>query len=145
MGMTNEDYKLTRNRARLELQNKLITRVRLDAEVAVNNKRIAELTQAVKALDLLVGDDGETKTDLMIAVSSQSTLADAVRELLRRSDVHLTAIEISRDLRRFGFKSEGYINPQASIHTMLKRLKDDGYADTIIKDGKTAYRLIPEG
>ena len=141
--MTNESYKLTRDRARQELQKKLIQRVELDTQLSDINRRISELTQAVHALDLLVGDNGESKTEMIIALSSLK-LADAVRELLKRSNTHLTPIEISRELKRYGFRSEGYTNPQASIHTMLRRLEESGLADTILKDGKTAYRLKPE-
>src|SRR5437763_14147254 len=133
--MTNAGYKLTRDKAKLELQAKLRQRVKMDADLAALNTRIAELTQAVTALDLLVGDGGDRKTELLLAVASLP-LADAVRELLRRSDVHLTALEISRLLKENGFRVETYTNPQASIHTMLKRLEESGQADTIIKLGK---------
>src|SRR5438445_1512333 len=142
--MTNESYKLTRDRAKHELQDQLRRRVKLDQDLETVNTRIAELTQAVQALDLLVGDASTSDTKLMLEIASLP-LSEAVKELLRRSDSHLTALEISRDLRRLGFRESEYINPQASIHTMLKRLVANGQADTILKDGKIAYRLLPEG
>ncbi|MFN0139713.1 MAG: hypothetical protein ACKVQW_06465 [Pyrinomonadaceae bacterium] len=124
-----------------ELLNRRST---LDSKLAEVNTRIAEVSQAVGALDLLVGDGTTDQTELMLEVGGMN-LADAVRAILRRSEVHLTPLEIMRKLRNIRFRITDYNNPQASISTMLRRLEESGQADTIIKDGKTAYRLIPEG
>lgn len=141
--MPENDYKLVRDKAKRELRAALQTRNRLDTELAKVLSRIVELSKAVEALNLLVGDGEQDEVTRMIEVS-QMTLAEVVREVLRKSDIHLTALEIHRELRRLGFQTADYTNPQASIHTMLKRLEESGQADRIIKDGKPAYRLLPD-
>lgn len=141
--MTDTNYTLVRNQARVELKQLLQQRSRLDIELSKINARIIEVSKAVNALNLLVGDADENQADFMIELSGMN-LSDAVREILRRSDVHLTPLDIKFTLRKLGYNTESYTNPQASIHTMLKRLEESGLVDTILKEGKTAYRLIPE-
>ena len=141
--MTGMDYKLARDKARNELRNLLGSRTKLDAELAKVNTRIAEVTQGVAALDLLVGDGTSNQTEVMLEIAGLN-LSDAVRAVLRRADLHLTPLEIMMRLRKAGYRMSDYTNPQASINTMLKRLVDSGQANTIIKDHKTAYRFINE-
>ncbi len=140
--MPENDYKSVRDRAKRDLRAALKNRNELDTKLSKVNSRIVELSKAVNALNLLVGDADEDDVTRMIEVS-QMTLAEAMRDVLRQSDIHLTALEIHRELRRLGFQSADYTNPQASIHTMLRRLEESGQADRIIKDGKPAYRLLP--
>ena len=142
--MTQTDYKQARDRARIELRNLINRRANLDAELSTVNTRIAEVSQAVSALDLLVGDGASKQTELMMELAGLN-LTDAVLEILRQSETHLTPMEISTVLRRAKYRLQDYTNPQASIHTMLRRLVQSGQADTITKDGKMAFRLLDEG
>lgn len=93
---------------------------------------------------MLVGDTDTNRVSRMLEMSGLN-LTEAVYKVLEDSNVHLTAIEIQRELRRLGFSTAEYTNPGATVHTILKRLKENNQADLIVKDGKSAYRLLPEG
>lgn len=141
--MTASDYRYARDKAKTELTKLLNRRSHLDKQLSETNARISEVSKAVEALDLLVGDGDSFANDLKLQLAGLN-LTDAVRLVLQNSDAHLTAFDIHQKLRKAEFPLDGYVNPGASIHTMLKRLEESGTADVIIKSGKTAYRLLPE-
>ena len=134
-------FKAARDKAMSELRVSIARRRNLDVELAKLNVRIEELRKGIEGLNALCGDDGSADPDLLIEISNLN-LADAVRAVLASSELHLTPMDIRYKLKRLGYKVEDYTNALASIHTIIKRLEDSGLADTINKEGKTAYRLL---
>ncbi|MGO8813841.1 MAG: hypothetical protein ACLQVG_04140 [Terriglobia bacterium] len=64
---------------------------------------------------------------------------NAVRDVLQRTTEKLSATEVKDGLSKIGFNVDGYSNPLASIHTVLKRLLVAGEVETGTRDGKTTY------
>jgi hypothetical protein len=67
---------------------------------------------------------------------------DAIRKVLKASEDALTPSEVKEKLPQVGFDLDGYNNPLASIHTILKRLARTDLVDQTEKDGKTAYKWM---
>ena len=70
---------------------------------------------------------------------------DAVRKVLSASTEPLTPAEVRERLPSAGFSLEGYSNPLASIHTILKRLARTESVNEVVKKGKTAYEYTGIG
>ena len=81
------------------------------------DQRISQLRQTVGALSILCHEEAEPRG-----------FTEAVRDVLRASVEALTPAEVRDRLGSSGFAIDGYSNPLASIHVILKRLVTSGEA-----------------
>jgi hypothetical protein len=128
--MDNE-YKVTLDRARNELNESL-------AQKAVLEDRIAKLRQTIGGLARLCGEPGDVEP------VSGWTLIDAIREVLRTAPVrqYLTTEEIKDGLVLIDYDVTTNVNIQASIQTTLRRMIESGEAEAGVKGDKKGYRLL---
>lgn len=115
------------------------------ADAAVERDKVEEQMHrhetAARGLLALVDDENELRSYLqrLDDIIKPSGFTDAIRDVLQRTTEDLTATEVKDALSKSGFSVDGYSNPLASIHTVLKRLFLAGEVVTGTRDGKTTY------
>jgi hypothetical protein len=137
--MTQDTYRKALEAANAEMEH-------LQAEQERIEKRIAQLRQIVGSLLPLVieGEKGQAFRDATPYIEPSSGklgLTDAIREVLKAFDEPLTALDVKDGLERLNLDLSEYQNVMAAIHTILKRLCQQGELEESVKDGKSAYRL----
>jgi hypothetical protein len=110
MGPSRAKYRRALAAARRELTALEDAREHLDA-------RLSQLRQTIGALSALCEEHTEPRG-----------FTDAVRDVLRASVEALTPAQVRDRLQASGFALDGYSNPLASIHVILKRLVAAGEA-----------------
>jgi len=120
--MTRHTYKQAYETAKLELIQSLAKRDQLD-------QKIRKLKQSLKALGELCGADPEEIEKLLIvegfAIDQRMGFTDAIRRLFRFHKGPLHPTEIRDDLLKAGIGEE-QVNLLSSIHTVLRRLVENG-------------------
>jgi len=100
------------------------------------------LDQNDPRLEALVKSIGE----LLFPTNSSGTLTEACRHALRQGTgrrKHMSAMDVRKAVEASGFDFSGYTsNPLSSIHTTLRRLKENDEVKEIIVDGTKLYRWI---
>lgn len=96
--------------------------------------RIAELSTAIQALRQYLGLRTE-QTNSLSAIG----LTDSCRFVIRESGIPLTASDVRDRLGQNGFPIKNHRNMLASIHSVLKRLVQSGFATTVQQDKKIYY------
>ena len=109
MSMSKDEYRRALDAAIREYEKAISERAQLDA-------RISQLQHSIAALTRLCGFEPTVSFGL----------TDACRLVLRNSPQPLTAIEIRDRLTSIGLDMQKYSNPLASIHTILRRMRDNG-------------------
>ena len=107
--MTKQDYRRALDAAVREYEQ-------LIAEHASLEGRIAQLKHSIAALTKLCGYEPTVPLGL----------TDACRLVLRNAVQPLTAIEVRDRLTSIGVGLDKHSNPLASIHTVLKRMREAG-------------------
>ena len=130
--MVGSDYKRARASAVEELKAFL-------KEKRMVEQRIMQLRQIITALDAFVSPRRKP--------AEIPRLTDAIRSIfLASSGKRLTPRDIRQKLREIGFDEKRYSNFLASIHVVLRRLKEKGEiaADTEHAGFRPAYRRKDE-
>ncbi len=105
------------------------------------DRKIQDLETSIRSiLALHEEEDVIPYLDSLYELLPPEGFTDAIRKVLRSSEEALTPAEVKENLPEIGFSLEGYSNPLASIHTILKRLAGTESVDQEMKDGKTAYK-----
>ena len=122
--MTQEEYRAALAAAIAEYEQLGAERRRID-------DRLAQLSQTIGTLNKLLG----------YQPSVPLGLTDAIR-IVMRSGVPMTPVEIRDRLNAIGFDVSKYVNDLAAVHTILKRLNDNGELRFIPREaGKHQYTL----
>jgi len=115
----------------------------LDTERETLEKRILQLQQTITSLSELVGEthlQRKLSRTLTLRINNL-TLANAIRKVLQSANKYWTPIEVRDMLQLQGYQMSEYSNALASIHAVLKRLRDSDEALRIAgADGKAMYR-----
>jgi hypothetical protein len=109
--MTPTAYKAALDAALREYESLTAQRAELDT-------RLAQVTESIGTLTRLCG----------LTPTVAYGLTDACRTALRCSGAPMTPIEIRDRLHATGFDLSRYANPLAAIHTVLRRLAENGEA-----------------
>jgi hypothetical protein len=88
----------------------------LTAERAALDTRLSQLQHSIAALTKLCGFEPTVPLGL----------TDGCRLVLRNSSVGLTVLEVRDRLTSIGVDLSRYSNPLASIHTVLRRMHENG-------------------
>ena len=82
--------------------------------------------------------------ELLLPSSSSGTLTEACRNVLRtNTGRRMSALDVRKALEGSGFDFSGYTsNPLSSIHTTLRRLKENEDVKETIADGTKFYQWI---
>lgn len=107
--MSRDDYRRALDAAVREYETLTAERAQLDA-------RISQLHHSIAALTKLCGFEPTVPLGL----------TDACRLVLRNSPAPLTALEVRDRLAAIGIDLSKYSNPLASIHTILRRMREGG-------------------
>jgi len=119
-----DDYRRALEKATREYETLLAERTRLD-------ERLARLAQTIGSLMRLCN----------LTPTVSLGLTDACRMVLKAAGHPLTGVEVRQQLQGIGFDVERYANDLASIHTVLKRLKEAGEVDSVPQaHDRPAYR-----
>jgi len=93
------------------------------------DKRIMELTIALRALVRFVPDEGQRNQilqEVKDAKRKSVSLADAIVGLFSRSKDGMNASQIREQLEQSGFDIEEYSQPLGAVMTAAQRLVEDG-------------------
>ena len=84
--------------------------------------------------------------ELLLPSNSSGTLTEACRNVLRTSPKKgMSAMDVRKALETSNFDFSGYTsNPLSSIHTTLRRLKENEEAKEIVVEGTKFYKWIPK-
>ena len=107
--MSKDEYRRALDAAVREYEKLTSERAQLDA-------RISQLQHSIAALTKLCGFEPTVPLGL----------TDACRLALRNSPTPLTALELRDRLTSIGIDLTKYSNPLASIHTVLRRMREGG-------------------
>lgn len=133
-----QDWKQVVENAREELAKLEIQREGIE-------QRIAQLKRIILATSPLVSQDSGIfgMSDSLIIDFQASGITNSCRDVLRLANRPLTPLEVRDALARNGLDLTNQKNAMASIHTVLKRLKEQGDVKvTTPSDGGTAYQWI---
>src|SRR5690242_1314759 len=126
MGM---DYKNTQAAFREELERLARFRERVSSRLARVDRQIQAVTAASKALDRAAHPGNLNTVPQVVAVpptpQPDFEITGSIRDLLK-GGAELSAPQIREALVTRGWKDDGYTNPLAIIHTVLKRLVKNG-------------------
>jgi hypothetical protein len=136
------------DKAIAELTEVMAEREALDEKMEAATQRILRLRRGALGLGALCGNSpGELSSkfpDLFPdSIDPDTGLTDAVREVLK-TDTHtyFSPVNVRDRLRGRGYDISKYKNVLASIHTILKRLKDQDEVKDVNRDGRTVYKWI---
>ena len=122
--MNDSEYRSALTAAVKEYEDLGLERRRID-------QRLAQLAQTIGTLNKLLG----------YAATVPLGLTDAIR-MVMRAGVPLTPIEVRDRLQGIGFDVSKYVNDLAAVHTILKRLNDNGELRFIPREaGRHQYAL----
>src|ERR1700730_17371532 len=118
-----------------EMQRKLLDRrVILETELAEVKNNISHLETILANLAPMAGfqEDAESISGLGIT--------DAIRVILRNSDVRMSAADVRKILNEKGFDLSGLSAPMASIYKILARLvNDSGEVEREMEEGRVFF------
>lgn len=132
-----QDWKQVVEDARAEIEALEIRREDIE-------KRIAQLKRVVLAGEPLSQPEYTGLADTLVRELEAQGITDACREALRGSGKFMSPLEVRALLEAKGLDLSKQKNAMASIHTVLKRLKEKG--EVISRtgtDGGTLYRSRP--
>jgi hypothetical protein len=124
------------------VQKYLFELYELAKERAAMRRKMEQKEAALRSI-LSLHDEDEVQPyleQLELNIHSEG-FTDAVRRVLRTTEDGLAATDVRDKLPDAGFSLDGYTNPLASIHTILKRLaKTPDVESATGKDGVVRYR-----
>jgi len=107
--------------------------------------RIEDLRDLIRANANFLPDSERTAELFMLDVFKvPSTITEAVKLTLfiaRARDEQLTPLQIKEKAEGRGFDFSSYTNPMASIHTILKRMKDADPPEVTYNEGNSTYTI----
>jgi hypothetical protein len=132
-----QDWKKVVDDARAEIEALEIRREDI-------NKRIAQLKRIILAGEPLSQPEYTGLADTLILEAEAQGITEACREVLRSSGKFMSPLAVRSALEAKGLDLSKQKNAMASIHTVLKRLKEkhEVIARTGM-DGGTVYRSNP--
>lgn len=119
------DYKTWYAAAKEELQRLQEERTALEQRRTGLDKQIAALTWTLNGLAPLVGEEPLPPPAGAVQAPAAG-ITDSIRAVLAEADRPLSAGEIRDQLRDLGFDTASYSNVLATIHTVLRRLREAG-------------------
>jgi hypothetical protein len=122
---------------RQALKDALEERSRLLAEKDEKEIRIAQLSQTIYMLRKLCGESVEAMEG-DAGIKTQG-LTGATRSILIAAGEPMGSLDIKNKLAEMGFPIKGN-NPQAAIHTILRRLSKQQEIVAVKGDGKSAIK-----
>ena len=135
--MTKPNYKAVLRMALNEYHELIEKREELDIQIAWKNQFIRA---TLHMLDLNEDDESEFSAIEGVFETRHFGLTNAVRQTLQSSKEWFTATQMRDALQSTGFDFDHYrANPLASIHSVMKRLKDSEAERTEI-EGVMAWR-----
>lgn len=123
------DYQEWYRNAKAERARILNEKLQLQREIENRNQQIAALSQTMKAIAPLAGEEPPEPVD--DSDTPPGGMTDSIRAILTKSCEPLTAAEIRECLEAMGFDMKSYSNPLATIHTVLRRLSDSSEVETL--------------
>ena len=121
------DYQDWYRNAKAERARILNEKQELLREIENRDQQIAALSQTMKAIAPLVGEQPPEVDDADVPPGG---MTDCIRAILQRAMEPLTASELRESLESLGFDMSSYSNPLATIHTVLRRLTESGEVET---------------
>jgi len=135
--MSNESYEKALENARAEMTELLRKRAHLDS-------RLTQLKSTIDVLSSLVNEPPKLGAEISAEMLDDMGISEAIRRVLRESQVALTPNQIKNKLSDFGFDLAQYSNSGAVIYNTLKRLERQKEI-TPVNDssGTIAYTVTP--
>lgn len=137
-----DTYTAALNRARKELAQLASERERID-------KRIALLRQLIEAMiPFIESENLAAETARLISTREDDSergvviVNEGITDAIKRAftlDHLLTPTEVRDQLEIMGFDLSKHSNPMATIHSVLKRLNEQGWLEQAMKGEKPAY------
>src|SRR6202040_3363233 len=118
--MKPENFAKTWERLIAERNALLHRSTNLETELFELRRKITHLNEAVNHLAPLAGMEYVHEDNI-----SALGLTDAIRTVLKNSDVQMSPHDIRRTLKEKGYDLTGLSAPMASIYKILSRLADD--------------------
>jgi hypothetical protein len=118
-----------------EIKNLLEQKREIDARARLTSRLV------LANVDMLTdANEAQNYREALMDIQEPSGLSDAVFRVLK-PNVYMPVPVIRIELQRRGYDMSGHVNPSASIHTTLKRLVNDGVAESDrMAGGKIVYR-----
>jgi hypothetical protein len=123
--VTNPDYRVALAAAISEYES-------LGEQRRTIDERLSQLAQTIGTLSKLLG----------LTPTSPLGLTDACRLIYRNSGVPLSPTEVRERLRAIGVDLSVYSNEMAAIHTVIKRLNENGEVRFLPAPGKHLYKWV---
>jgi hypothetical protein len=142
MPRENGPYKQALDETFRQLALALEKREKFQGELAALDDHITDLEEAARSVGTLCGiDPHEARPDLFPDnAEPELGFTDAVRKVFENTKDHLHhPVSVRDELKKMGFPLAKYKNPLASIHTILKRLVDQGELDRLLLDDVLRY------
>jgi len=129
-----------------ELESLVMIQAGLERQVAENVKKISAMARTIENLREVYGLPPKKTLAEELHESYQSQtlgLTDQIREVLdTRHPNWLPPMVVKGYLERRGFPIGDYANPMAVVHQVLRRLDDQGWAESeVLTDGGKVYRV----
>jgi len=139
------DYNRMFSEAKAELAKLQVIKQNLESELADVDSKIGAMTKTYNAIAPIVGQHPlPTIKDALIHAGIEALKAAgisiAVRSVVDSSPQEFFTAAMIRDrLAEKGWNWGEYVNPLATVHTVLVRLAESGAIKETMKDGKKAF------
>ncbi len=117
------------------LENKQLVGKRREIDVEI--RKVHQLVMA--NINMLPDEERDTFLTALEDAQGPTGLRNAILRVLKQ-DKYMSPPVVRLELSRIGYDTSHHANPLASIHTTLKRLVDDGEAETKQFTGGTHYK-----
>lgn len=111
------------------------------------DERVADLRDLVRAnANFLPDEERECELLLLEMLKVPETIAEAVKIVLFLATgrkVRMTPVQIKEEAQKRGFDFSSYTNPMASIHSILKRMKESDPPEADFDEQTGTYRYLP--
>jgi hypothetical protein len=141
-----DSYRKAFDDAVKELGGLLEEREGIEARAHQLDTRIFTLKELIEGLAIMCEVDVAKTHPYLFTENLQPTpgFTNAVRQVVQSGKFFRAPVDIRDELQRRGFKLEKYKNPLASIHTILKRLYEQGEIDAVVEEKKFLYGMMPD-
>jgi hypothetical protein len=130
--------------AKTELESLHQLRNELDLQRAETDAKILALSKTITAIAPITGPEEEQKwlsfLNALGATSAEVGITERIRGIFKGATTALATTDVRDQLQNSGWDLTKYSNALSTVHTVVKRLLDNGELGESTQDGARVYR-----
>jgi fibronectin type 3 domain-containing protein len=140
MCMAKIDYHRTLYETKQDLARHLVKRQKLDQKIARLHALVTNLQNLCAKTDQ---ESFEKRVDRVIKKDLKAGITQSARVILQETFFPMTPTDLLKGIEARKYNLARYVNPLAVVHTVLKRLVQNGEVREVLRaDGKKTYQWV---